>query len=248
MEYIFVERAEKQQGHNWFGHQVKLHLPKDRREELHHYLESSFGPKGPSWRISHPAYYSTWHQNFSTVKFKDKAHAALFKLGWAEDEWVDPDIAWRLKMFSSAPNYVSQQGGIGAYTSGIYPTMSGAGKTHSLASQALNRASQRYKGSEDVIIMDYESDPIPWYRHHRANGICSTWAQYVAQLDAIEGEHTYDYVRKMIEALGPDFKAQANAAYGEVITTSAPLSPRLEILKSRCSGEERTGDAPLASS
>lgn len=96
MEYVEVEKPEKHNGGLHFGHEIRLNLKRKREEELFDYLNETVGEKHKTWRFSYLNGRSSWyyleHTREAIVRFTNRDHAMLFKLGWSECEPSEPSV------------------------------------------------------------------------------------------------------------------------------------------------------------
>lgn len=218
MEYSFIERTAKHQGHNWFGHQIKVYVTTGKQSELEAFLTESVGPKGRFWRKAEQRHFSLFSKSDTLIRFKEKSHAMLFKLAWEEETWDDYWGQYIRKISQNSAYGRLGSGGIGTIapkwstapisqiTSGIYPTMPSTGKTHSVLQRQQVSRSQRYAKPGDVIIMDYES-ALPstnWYDSKVVQQPCETWRDYTSILHSMvnmEGQVSYDDIYEELRGL-----------------------------------------------
>lgn len=196
MEYSTTERGEKHQGHNWFGHNIKLNLRAKRRPELEEFLLETIGPKGHKWRELRKNRFNVFYDEGQiTLRFKDKRDAMRFKLTW--DECPEPlNVMEYFKKLALNSNFGAMSGGVrrGAiqvtaptynptpfysWTQGIHPT---SGK--------LNIVQHKSRNTKELnpcreIIMDWEgmsTKESDWLEYLFPN--CDSWTSYSAMLDA----------------------------------------------------------------
>lgn len=207
MEYSFIERTAKHQGHNWFGHQIKVYVTTGKQSELEAFLTESVGPKGRLWRKAEQRHFSLFSKSDTLIRFKEKSHAMLFKLAWEEETWDDYWGQYIRKI--SLNSAYGRIGGIGTTlptwntgpithaTPGIYPAASSTGKTNTALSTQQTGRSQRCAKPGDIVIMDYES-ALPstnWYDSKVVQQPCETWQDYTSILHSMvnmEGQVSYD--------------------------------------------------------
>jgi len=197
MEYTFVERAERDRGVNWFGHEIKLYIKPVNESVLINHLTEHYGKRGVMWRMKKPhaltfSFYD--HNRQLTVRFVSKVDAFRFKLTWEEDETpptMDSLIA-SLKKIALNSSY----GNIGGSRRGAMLTMPtwtmpplsqstpGIHPTHGPLTYKQHNSrlqSRTPNPCDEIILLDHESSPF-WI--HQSTRECNTWFSYQAQLDS----------------------------------------------------------------
>lgn len=162
MEYNFIERQPHQRGHNWFGHQITLHLPHKRKAELIEQLNSTIGPQGRHWRLKANRSASLIFSPNADICFLEKKDAMQFKLTWDEDIVPeDPMDRWYQKLrANSVFGKMASIRPAGALINQIVPSTPGIYPM--TIHQHKSRLSRLPKDS--IVFLDYESSrPLKWY-------------------------------------------------------------------------------------